>query len=83
MGWFRLVNALSKIEARRPKETFFIKITTVVESAVLPQGRAPSPGNDEEKSACDSDSTGWRLERWAQIGSWCCLEKFNFAPFHL
>ena len=53
MGWFRLVNALSKIEARRPKETFFIKITTVVESAVLPQGRAPSSGNDEEKSACD------------------------------
>ena len=62
-GLVQLVNALSKIEARRPKETFFTKITTVVESAVLPQGRAPSSGNDEEKSACDSDSTGWRLER--------------------
>ena len=79
MGWFRLVNALSKIEARRPKETFFIKITTWWGSGAC----AGSSGTDEEKSACDSDSTGWRLERWAQIGPWCCLEKFNFAPFHL
>ena len=74
---------LVKLKQEGRKKLFLLKITTVVESAVLPLGRAPSSGNDEEKSACDSDSTGWRLERWAQIGSWCCLEKFNFASFHL
>ena len=54
---------LVKLKQEGRKKLFLLKITTVVESAVLPQGRAPSSGNDEEKSACDSDSTGWRLER--------------------